>query len=128
MNRTLSGGFFGHLILVCLVVGCSGGTKFSTARAGGTVTCEGQPVAGAVVNFTPLAAASGGGRGATGITDGQGRFVLTTYTTGDGAMVGKHRVSVGSEDANKPLPGNSPPDLTLDVQPGNNDFPIELTP
>jgi hypothetical protein len=117
--------------VVCLVLitGCSGGGEFSTAKVRGTVTSQGQPVAGAVVSFTPQAAAGGsGGKGATGITDADGRFVLTTYVAGDGAVVGKHYVAVSSEDANQPLPGKSPPELVLEVQSGSNDFLIELIP
>ncbi len=35
-----------------------------------------------------------GGRPATGITDAQGKFSLETMKPGDGALVGKHKVTV----------------------------------
>jgi hypothetical protein len=115
-------------VLLSFVIGCSGGGQFATAEVRGKVTSQGEPVAGAVVSFTPQAASGGsGGKGATGTTDAEGRFVLTTYMQGDGAVVGKHHVSVSSDDANRALPGNPPSDLVLDVQPGSNDFSIELT-
>lgn len=53
-------------------------------------------------------------RPAAGRTDAQGRFVLGTNNTGDGAVVGSHRVAVtyagpessgpGGKDEMKPLP------------------------
>lgn len=122
---------FGVLFVVgTLCLGCSSGNPFPTAKASGKVTFKGQPVANAAVVFTPQAAqgATMSGKSANGMTDASGAFVLSTYSEGDGAVVGKHRVSVSSDDANKPLPGKTPPNLVLEVKPGGNDFPIELVP
>ncbi len=115
-----------------LVSGCGGGSGgFATAKVRGKVTFDGQPVADASVTFTPQKSADGGktgqtGKSAAGTTDKDGVFVLSTYGQGDGAVVGKHSVTVGSNDADKPLAGKCPPDLVLEVKPGNNDFTIEL--
>lgn len=56
----------------------------------GVVHLDGQPIEGASVTFIPTE----GGRPATGKTDETGQFELTTITTGDGAIVGDHQVTV----------------------------------
>ena len=62
-----------------------------TAPVSGTVTLDGQPVAGAVVRFTP-----DGTRPvmAYGLTQNSGQYRLTTYEKGDGAVPGKYAVTV----------------------------------
>lgn len=59
-------------------------------KAAGTVTHEGKPVEGATVIFVP----QGEGRSASGITDANGRFELTTLMPNDGAIPGKYKVAV----------------------------------
>lgn len=60
----------------------------------GTVTLDGNAVAGASVMFKPIGEA--GGNPAMGETDAQGKFRLTTQleTPRDGAIEGEHAVSV----------------------------------
>lgn len=68
--------------------GC--GPKYpETFPVSGTVTLDGKPVAGAAVVFTPEE-----GHQATGTTDDSGRFELSTFQLGDGALPGPHRVTV----------------------------------
>lgn len=55
----------------------------------GTVTLDGQPVAGAAVVFIPEQ-----GEMATATTDTAGRFELSTFERADGALPGRHRVTV----------------------------------
>lgn len=116
-----------------MVSGCSESGEYPTAPVRGKVLFNGQPVPNAAVSFTPQKSAETGGAGmagksAAGITDGDGVFVLSTYGAEDGALVGRHVVSVASGDANQPLPGKTPPDLYLEVKRGSNDFTIELLP
>jgi hypothetical protein len=66
----------------------------------GKVIYKGQPVEGAIVTFM----SEGASRTATGMTDAQGAFKLTTYDTDDGAIVGKHAVSIS-----KATPASSAP-------------------
>jgi hypothetical protein len=51
---------------------------------------EDRPLENAVVTFVP----DGEGRMATGITDKNGNFALTTFSTGDGAIPGDYKVTV----------------------------------
>lgn len=53
------------------------------------VLYRGQPLAEVVVTFTPEL-----GRPAVGTTDAAGRFALSTYRRGDGAVPGRHQVTV----------------------------------
>ncbi len=81
------------LIAFCaaLVIGCSGGGGPQTAPVSGTVTYDGQPVAGVKVVFIPK---EGGSRNASGVTDAQGRFQLTMFEENDGAVPGEYSVSI----------------------------------
>jgi hypothetical protein len=85
-------------LVVCLgvAVGCSGAAEDQPEvfPVSGTVTHKGQPVEGAVVSFTTEGAA----RAATGTTDAEGKFVLSTYGDGDGAVPGPHKVTVVKVD------------------------------
>jgi hypothetical protein len=73
-----------------VVQGC-GHNPLGTVRVSGTVTLDGNPAAGVNVSFIP---AGGEGRETFGITDAQGRFVLTTpgTNTGSGAIPGEYHV------------------------------------
>jgi hypothetical protein len=86
-------GFRGTLVacvgIVFLVTGC-GPSRPKTAPVSGVVTLDGKPVAGASVMLTP----DDGGRPALGESDAEGKFALATFEPGDGALVGKHHVTV----------------------------------
>ncbi len=73
--------------------------QYETVPVSGVVTCQGKPVANATVNFTPKddqgRTKGRRGRVALGMTDNDGRFKLTTYENYDGAIIGKHTVTVG---------------------------------
>lgn len=106
----------------------------------GTVTYKGQAVEGAQVMFTPE-----GGRAAEGTTDAAGKFTLTTFKPGDGALAGTHRVTITkivtekSADPGNPYgtstnalpakygnPGQSPLSETVAAG-GKNEFTFALT-
>jgi hypothetical protein len=79
------------LIGLLLLVGC-GEQRIKTAPVKGTVTYKGRPVPHGTVMFQP-----DDGPAATGeIRDGA--YVLKTYRDGDGAVLGKHKVTVISLD------------------------------
>jgi hypothetical protein len=56
----------------------------------GKVTYKGKAVEGATVSF--IAAKSP--RTASGVTNAAGEYVLTTFDTGDGAVLGEHKVAI----------------------------------
>jgi hypothetical protein len=69
------------------------------AHAGGVVRFNGRPLEGGLVTFTnPTLGVS-----ATGRTDAEGRFTLTTFAAGDGAVPGKHTVSVSKVQTPSPV-------------------------
>ena len=86
------------IALVCLVmvIGCSGGpavdpNRPATVPAGGTVTYNGQPLEGATVAFLPKTPTD---PGASGRTDASGKFSLTAFAPGDGAVPGSYLVTI----------------------------------
>src|SRR6185436_12065008 len=78
-------------VALVTVIGCSEAKPFDTVKVTGLVTLDSQPVDGATVVFQP---ATGAGKAATGMTDKDGKFNLTTSTAGDGAMPGTYKVTV----------------------------------
>jgi hypothetical protein len=90
------------------IVGCGSGIDAETAAVKGKVTVAGSPMAGVQVTFTPAA-----GRIATGITDSSGNFSLSTFSNGDGAVPGKHKVSFAFNSASAAGgPPTAPPGMT----------------
>jgi hypothetical protein len=125
--------------VLLLVTGCGGSDGPEFASVSGTVTWQGKPLSGAQVAFAPET----GGKIAQGVTDSDGGYRLFTIKPGDGALVGKHRVTiVAREKAQVSLPGYPTPpaapripekyfdaqtsELTADVQSGSNTFDFTL--
>ncbi|MBA4062790.1 MAG: hypothetical protein C0501_03620 [Isosphaera sp.] len=79
-------------MLAALTAGCSSapGDRPKTVPVRGLVTYKGEPLAGARVNFFNPAA----NRSAIGETGPDGRFTLTTFEKGDGAVPGPQQVTV----------------------------------
>lgn len=83
--------------LTCLLLagaivsaGCAPAGLEGTIAASGTVTHNGQPIAGANVVFSPR----GEGRAASGLTDAHGHFQLQTLTANDGVIPGTYQVAI----------------------------------
>jgi len=91
-----------------MVVGCSGGRE-PTYPVEGTVTLQGKPLSGGMIMFRPAK-----GPVATGKLDEQGRFRLSTYGDGDGAVAGNHAVRLVM------------PDKTFDVSPDELEFTTDF--
>lgn len=127
---------------LCLVAGC-GGDRLPVAPAEGKVLYNDTPLEFGSVTFQPKA-----GPPARGTIQSDGTFVLSTYGTGDGAIIGPHEVRItcfesqrpgyevdtSQEEAGvgKPLiprkyanPGES--GLKADVKEENEPFVFELT-
>lgn len=117
------------------------------AQVTGTVKLDGVALADAQVTFIPEK-----GPTATGKTDADGKFVLGTKSSDDGAVIGKHKISVTKQaataseitsadayavpDPNKPAAGGIPPKyadanssgLTATIEAGKeNVVPVELS-
>jgi len=96
-------------------LGCGGSAKL--AAVSGRVTYNGKPVEKADVSFTPVEGAS---RAATGLTHTDGRFTLGTFGSGDGAFIGKYRVSiVAVGPSRKSKPGETGSGISGDIVPGD---------
>lgn len=128
----------GLLVFSAAVTGCSG-DQFETAAVSGTVTSNGTPVTAGTIVFNPIAQGKTTmvGKSATGFIE-DGKFVLSTYGNGDGAVVGTHSVIVTGketppEDAGEVEWGAAPnwgsTTETFTVVAGQeNTFEIKLTP
>jgi hypothetical protein len=84
---------------LCLAVSLGGcGTDHNKPPLGkvrGKVTYNGQPVTSGSVTFTPIAGQGAAtGQPATGQIESDGSYELTTFNTGDGAILGQHAVTV----------------------------------
>jgi hypothetical protein len=79
-----------------LAAGC-GGAQGKTIKAEGVLTYkDGTPIGSAMVLFEPK---DKEGRSASGFTDKDGTFELTTFNSGDGAMPGEYVVVVTKKSA-----------------------------
>jgi hypothetical protein len=98
------------------------------AAVTGRVTCNGQPVKGGSITFSPIAQGKEDpGKAASGTITENGEFRLSTYADNDGAVIGKHRVSFSSDDPYN-FPCGQPSTQELEVVAGKNEFNIELSP
>jgi hypothetical protein len=87
-GRTLSA--LAGVVLALTVLGCGGNGRLPTAPVSGTVTFESAPVPTGSLLFVP----EGGGPSAQGNIDAEGRYTLGTYTTNDGAILGRFKVMI----------------------------------
>ncbi len=80
------------LLLIPVLFGCGGasGNQRETAPVKVTLTLDGSPLADASIAFV----ASQDPVPASGKTDANGVAEMTTYTSGDGAVLGNHNVMV----------------------------------
>jgi len=78
--------------IACLAAGGCGPKRPETFPVSGRVTYKGQPVARGLVAFYPAE-----GRMATGDIGPDGRYSLTTFHAGDGALPGRHGVTIDAK-------------------------------
>ncbi len=76
------------------LAGCGG--RSDLAPATGVVTFKGEPLADAKVMLHPL---GGGPRNSYGTTNSKGEFKLSTFGMNDGALIGRHAVTITKVDA-----------------------------
>ena len=80
------------LFAILVAAGCGDGRP-ARVPVSGQVLIDGQPLTHGYVRFTPA-----NSRASTGQLDAQGRFTLTCFESGDGAVVGTHKVSVMAQE------------------------------
>ena len=98
------------ILALATMLGCGRSTDTDRPRTVpvlGTVTHNGQPLAGASVTFLR----TDGQPSAVGRTDSNGRYSLTTFEPGDGAIPGEYGVQVVKyeEPDSPPEDGETPP-------------------
>ena len=105
--------------------------EYPTAPAGGVVTCGGTPLGSGRVLFSPVPAGNAveAGKQARGYILEEGRFTLSTYGDGDGAVVGEHRVFVESVEGGDLGECSGKVERTVTVTTdGPNEFTFDLPP
>lgn len=95
--------------MASLLCGCGDGQP-KTYPVSGVVTLDDKPVAGAMVTFISDAADS---KASTTTADDQGKYSLSTFKQGDGAVPGSYKIIVskyqkGAEE--NPYGNNNPPE------------------
>jgi hypothetical protein len=89
--------------------GCSGSNLPPVGQVGGVVTLDGQPLTKGQVQFVPDSSKGTKGRMAVGLIGTDGRFKLTAFKPGDGALVGFHKVVIICEEDMPAFDPKSPP-------------------
>ncbi len=118
--------------ILAIGLGCGRGDLPELGYVSGTVTMDGKPLAGAIVEFHSEA----GGRPGVGVTDAEGKYELQ-YTGGvEGSKVGPATISITTEwPEGEPPEGesetipqkyNSKTILKETVEAGNNTFDFNL--
>jgi hypothetical protein len=88
--------FAAAIIIATSCIGCGNQSLYEVAVVHGTVTLDGKPLTGGKVMFAPIAEGQNAkaGKPGFGALGPDGSFVISTYGVEDGAVVGKHWVSV----------------------------------
>ncbi len=86
------------LMIFVAFMGC--GSDSGTVPVKGKILLDGAPLPGASISFVP----QGTGRQATGTTDDQGMFTLSTIDPKDGAMPGTYKVILSQNLPVEPTP------------------------
>jgi hypothetical protein len=96
---------YGATLLIALGCG-SGERKEGLAPVTGRITYDGQLVPAGQIYFYPV----DGKRSSSGTIDADGKYALTSYKSGDGALIGKHRVVIDATQPVGPLPNPDSPE------------------
>lgn len=120
--------FLPLLTIAAAAAGC-GQQEFAVVPVKGTVMCKGHPVTEGLVQFSPVSTNGPmSGKAGAGEIAEDGTFVITTYTRGDGAIVGKCRITAGPNDPKLPWPCKLKAPIEYDVHQGANNLVIEVLP
>ena len=103
------------LVVLCAAVGCGSG-RLPTAPVEGKVLYQGKPLQFGNVMLQPDS-----GPMARGTIQSDGSFRLSTYGSGDGAVIGTHRVRVACFENQSP--NAPPPNPTRELSVGKSLIP-----
>ena len=125
----------------CLLGSGCGKQSYQVIKTSGVCLCEGEPIASGWVQLSPIPENDKTlpGKTAMGRIQADGSFVLSTYSEGDGAVLGPHRVRIMepampepreiADGAEVPVKHGCtlPEELVVEVLPDiDNDFTIKL--
>ena len=94
-------------VLIAAICGCGSAKGPALAKVRGLVTLDGLPLTKGSVEFTPDSSQGTRGRMAIGAIQPDGTFDLTTFKSGDGAIVGCHTVAIVCNDYRPTDPRNA---------------------
>lgn len=100
-----------------VVAGC-GSDRLPVAPVEGKVIYHGKPVEFGSVMFQPDKGPAG-----RGVIQPDGSFTLSTYSEGDGAVIGQHKVRIASFASQRPDLMDAPPDAPREPGVGHSQIP-----
>ena len=117
------------VLIAAAFSGCSRSESFDVAPVKGRVLSDGKLVSEGIVQFAPDGDGKSNkpGKSAAGVVNENGEFVLSTYREGDGAVIGKGKLTAGSSDPLKPWPAELTVPIDYDVKPEGNEIVIEVS-
>jgi hypothetical protein len=84
---------FGFAIAICVASSGCGDGRPSRVPVSGQVLIDGKPLTRGTITFVPPE-----GRASSGKLDESGHFTLSCFETGDGAVIGTHKISITSAE------------------------------
>jgi len=113
-----------HCVIVVALTACLSTASCGSGNAAGVsgqILYKGKPVSNADVTFTPESA---GGNPATGRTDTNGHYSLSTPPKGEGASPGKYKVHIIARGPDRPpKPGETGSGMPGEMMPGDPIIP-----
>jgi hypothetical protein len=94
-------------VALALSVGCSSNNGLTLAKVRGKVTYKGEPVKKGTVFFMPDDSKGTVGPPAVGSITSDGSYVMSTESSGDGVIVGSHKIGITGVD-DTPVDGSAP--------------------
>jgi len=116
----------GSMFLAWGLLALTGCGPSNVGKVTGKVTFDGQPLADALVTFSPT---KEGGSSSLAMTDSSGVYSLTYSPGVSGAEIGENRVTISTATQGKekvPMEYNSKSKLTAEVKSGSNTFDWDL--
>lgn len=133
-QRNASAGSLRVIATFMAILACAGcwGERFRTAEVTGTITLQGRPATGVLVQFSPPDGYREGLPSAYGITDTGGRYQLVRPGGKTGAVVGKNVVSFSTTEGESGPAAAAPAavlgekSFDVHVKPGTNTLDFTL--